>query len=331
VNTKPANPASAAEPPADGLGRWPARVRPGALRFARASTHYQETVAFYRDLVGLPLLGEFAASYGADGTIFGLPDTSIQLEVVRARAASDASHGGGSDQIVLYLDDSAAVSAATAPLGAAGLTPDPEPHAYWAANGAVTYRDPDGRVVIFAPWVFGRDPEPVDRDGQRDATEPTRGAVRIDWYDGDRAALRSLFEEAEDSPTQLAAYGGAGRVLVASDGAAILGHLQVVPTGRSDEVELKSMAVVRERRGEGLGRLLVDAALRWAAAEGLARMVVATAAADIGNLRFYQRCGFRLTAVEPDAFGPASGYPDPIVIDGIPLRDRVWLAQDLTP
>ena len=56
-------------------------------------------------------------------------------------------------------------------------------------------------------------------------------------------------------------------------------------------------------------------------------MIVATAAADIGNLRFYQRCGFRFTAVERDAFGPATGYPEPIVIDGIPLRDRVWLAR----
>jgi hypothetical protein len=41
-------------------------------------------------------------------------------------------------------------------------------------------------------------------------------------------------------------------------------------------------------------------------------MVVATAAADIGNLRFYQRCGFRFVSVERDAFVPATGYPDPI-------------------
>ena len=58
-------------------------------------------------------------------------------------------------------------------------------------------------------------------------------------------------------------------------------------------------------------------------------MVVATAAADVGNLRFYQRCGFRFAAVERDAFVPATGYPEPIVIDGIPLLDRVWLDQDL--
>jgi len=58
-------------------------------------------------------------------------------------------------------------------------------------------------------------------------------------------------------------------------------------------------------------------------------MVVGTAAADIGNLRFYQRTGFRLLAIDRDAFTAATGYPDAIVIDGIPLLDRVWLALDL--
>jgi hypothetical protein len=58
-------------------------------------------------------------------------------------------------------------------------------------------------------------------------------------------------------------------------------------------------------------------------------MLVATATADVGNLRFYQRVGFRLLSVERDAFTPQTGYPQPIVIDGIALRDRVWLAREL--
>lgn len=33
--------------------------------------------------------------------------------------------------------------------------------------------------------------------------------------------------------------------------------------------------------------------------------------------------------VERDVFGPDAGYAEGIVIDGIPLRDRVWLDQDL--
>jgi hypothetical protein len=60
-------------------------------------------------------------------------------------------------------------------------------------------------------------------------------------------------------------------------------------------------------------------------------MVVATGAADVGNLRFYQRQGFRFRSVERDAFGPATGYPPRIEVDGIPLRDRVWLDQEVGP
>ena len=57
--------------------------------------------------------------------------------------------------------------------------------------------------------------------------------------------------------------------------------------------------------------------------------IVATAAADTGNLRFYQRLDFRMVSVERDAFTAATGYPTAMMVDGIPLLDRVWLAQDL--
>ena len=168
-------------PPQANESTSPPHLRPGAIRFARASRHYDMTIAFYRNLVALPVVGEFTASFGEDGTIFGLPDTRTQLEIVRAHEPA------AFDQLVLYLDNAAAVDAATAPLRAAGCTADPDPHPYWAANGAVTYRDPDGREVVFAPWVYGRDPDPVDRP---DARQETEAPVRVEWYDGDRVALK---------------------------------------------------------------------------------------------------------------------------------------------
>ena len=56
---------------------------------------------------------------------------------------------------------------------------------------------------------------------------------------------------------------------------------------------------------------------------------VSTAAASAANLRFYQRRGFRMRAVERDAFTADTGYPPGIVVEGIPLRDRVWLDMEL--
>jgi GNAT superfamily N-acetyltransferase len=309
-------------------GMWPAHLRPGALRWAHASGRYEETVSFYRDAVGLPVIGEFIDSFGEDGTIFGLPHTATQLEIVRAHREDDQP--GSFDQLIFYLAGDEAVAAATAPMLEHGFFPEHAPHPYWAANRAVTFRDPDGRSVVFAPWVYGRDLDPVDvLPNAAGSAGRGRAAVQIDWYRGERARLRWLFEEAEDSRTQLDSYVDAGRVLVARAGPEVVGHLQLVPTGDAGEIELKSIAVVPRLRGTGVGRALVTAAIAECRDGNLRRIIVSTAAASTENLRFYQRCGFRFVSVDRDAFTPATGYPEPIFIEGIPLRDRVWLAQDL--
>jgi predicted N-acetyltransferase YhbS len=153
--------------------------------------------------------------------------------------------------------------------------------------------------------------------------------VEVTWSDAPRSDLRWLFELAEDSADQLDAYIDLGRVLVAQDGSAVVGHLQIVPGDSPLMLEIKSMAVAEERHGQGIGRRLVDAAAAVARSEGAATLLVSTATADVGTLRFYQRTGFRFLSVERDAFTSATGYPDQIFIDGIELRDRVWLSMAL--
>lgn len=160
------------------------------------------------------------------------------------------------------------------------------------------------------------------------------GSLTIGTWAGDRAEVRRLFELAEDSAALLDAYLDDGTVLVTRLGQLLVGHLQLVDLpapgeGGPAEVEVKNMAVLPQFQGQGVGRALLAEAVRRAAAAGRSRMLVATAAADIGNLRFYQREGFRMLCVERDAFTPATGYPDPVNIDGILLRDRVWLDRDL--
>ena len=150
----------------------------------------------------------------------------------------------------------------------------------------------------------------------------------IEEYAGPRADLLASFRLAEDSESALASYLDRGTVWVARDpDGSVAGHLQVVVHG--DAWEVLNTAVAEERQGTGIGRRLIEHAVAETRAAGVRRLVVATAAADVGNLRFYQRCGFRMERVVQDAFGPGSGYPDPIEIDGIPLRDQVWFGLDL--
>ncbi len=85
---------------------WPEELSSiGALRFARRSAHFDETVRFYRDLVGLPLCATFGESFGSAGAIFGLPRSTLTFEIVEATGDVPVD---GHEQLCLYFPDAAA-------------------------------------------------------------------------------------------------------------------------------------------------------------------------------------------------------------------------------
>jgi hypothetical protein len=131
--------------------RWPEHLPVGALRVVRWSARYDETVVFYRDIIGLPVLETFQASYGLDGTILGLPGGQAHLEIVRWAHAPRPAHG--LDQLVFYLPDAEARERVEARLAAAAIQPIAQID-YWQDNGGITYQDPDGREVVFASWIY---------------------------------------------------------------------------------------------------------------------------------------------------------------------------------
>jgi ribosomal protein S18 acetylase RimI-like enzyme len=153
--------------------------------------------------------------------------------------------------------------------------------------------------------------------------------VTIREHVGPHRDLAWSFREAEDSEQALDSYIDLGRVWVALDGEEHpVGHLQAVARD-SHHWEITNTAVAEAHRGQGVGRALIAQAVSSAREDGVAHLILATAAADTGNLRFYQRCGFRLTHVVPDVFTPANGYPAGLEVDGIPMLDQVWLERAL--
>ena len=151
--------------------------------------------------------------------------------------------------------------------------------------------------------------------------------VTIERYAGSHRDLAWSFREADDSPELLDSYIDLGRLWVArAAGGEVVGHLHVVPRGE-DVWEVTNTAVVESQRGRGVGRALLEGAVEEAGAVGVRRLILATGAADIGNLRFYQRCGFRMTHVVRDVFTPANGYPPGLEVDGVPLLDQVWFER----
>jgi GNAT superfamily N-acetyltransferase len=113
-----------------------------------------------------------------------------------------------------------------------------------------------------------------------------------------------------------------------SESGEVVGHLQAVPRD-AGTWEVTSFALIESQQRRGLGRRLLEHAVEQAREAGATRVIVSTAAADVGNLRFYQRCGFRMTHVVRDAFTAYRGYPDGLEIDGIPIRDQVWFDRRL--
>lgn len=279
---------------------------------AHPSGDLDRSGAFYRDLLGLRPQGGFAGHNGYDGIFFELPGPG-ELELTAGAATPHP--GTDEDLLVLYLPTLDDVREMAAELEAAGVPTVPAANPYWNRSGQVVL-DPDGYAVVIAAATA----EPV-----------TAGVVLVETYDGPREELRGLFELAEDSTAELDSYLHAGRVLIATVGLDVVGHLQLVETDRPGQSEIKNMAVREDRQGSGIGSQLVRAAVDLLAAEGGTALLVATAAADVGNLRFYQRQGFRLRSIQRDAFTPAAGYPPGTRIDGIELRDRVWLDRPVDP
>ena len=119
------------------------------LRIARPSSNYREVVAFYAVTLGLPVLAEWEDHEDYDGTVFGLPDASRQLEILRVADLTPAPTS--EDQLVFYLGSAERVDAMVTRLTAAGHVSQLSPNSYWQETGASCFVDPDGYWLVLSP------------------------------------------------------------------------------------------------------------------------------------------------------------------------------------
>jgi catechol 2,3-dioxygenase-like lactoylglutathione lyase family enzyme len=133
---------------------WPPHLPASTVRFARPTARLEACAAFYRDALGLEVLAEFHDHDGYEGVVIGLPDRSVQLELTRRAGAPAPPEPTAEHQLVFYLGDAAALSRAESRLRAHGILPVPPENPYWTQRGATAFTDPDGWVVILAPWTY---------------------------------------------------------------------------------------------------------------------------------------------------------------------------------
>jgi catechol 2,3-dioxygenase-like lactoylglutathione lyase family enzyme len=127
---------------------WPAEFPVVQVRVARPTDRLEEVVRFYRDGLGLRVLGSFENHAGYDGVMLGLPGARYHLEFTRRAGGSPCPAPTKDNLLVLYLEDRAAVLRGVERLRALGCEPVEPENPYWAAKG-FTFEDPDGwRVVL---------------------------------------------------------------------------------------------------------------------------------------------------------------------------------------
>ena len=118
------------------------------IRVARPTQQLEAVVAFYRDGLGLPVIGEFRAHAGYDGVMLGLPGRDLHLEFTRDGHGTPGEAPTRDNLLVLYLPDETALERFRLSLTALGHAPVTPENPYWQGK-SLTFEDPDGwRVVL---------------------------------------------------------------------------------------------------------------------------------------------------------------------------------------
>jgi len=123
------------------------------LRVARPTDDLAAVTHFYREGLGLTVLGSFADHAGFDGIMLGLPDGPYHLEFTQQHDHVAGRAPTADNLLVFYLPDQATWQQVVDRMRAAGYTPVLSANPYWDVHG-LTFADPDGYRVVLqqAPW-----------------------------------------------------------------------------------------------------------------------------------------------------------------------------------
>jgi catechol 2,3-dioxygenase-like lactoylglutathione lyase family enzyme len=118
------------------------------MRVARPTVSIEALLRFYRDGLGLEVIGSFQDHEGFDGFMLGMPGSSYHLEFTCKRGHNPGLAPTQDNLLVFYLPDNTEWQAAVDRMVAHGYEPTASFNPYWDISGR-TFEDPDGyRVVL---------------------------------------------------------------------------------------------------------------------------------------------------------------------------------------
>ena len=123
------------------------------LRVARPTDHMAEIVRFYRDGLGLEILGSFEGHDGFDGVMLGQLGAAYHLEFTHNPGHTAGRAPTQDNLLVFYLPDAAEWQRAVDRMLGCGCQPVKSFNPYWDVRGR-TFEDADGYRVVLqgAEW-----------------------------------------------------------------------------------------------------------------------------------------------------------------------------------
>ncbi len=129
------------------------------LRVARPTDHLEAVLAFYRDGLGLSIIGSFEDHDGFDGVMLGAPGAPYHLEFTHRRGHVVGRAPTQDNLLVFYLPDAVEWRATVERMQRMGHVPVPSFNPYWDREGA-TFEDTDGYRVVVQRAAWQEAPPP---------------------------------------------------------------------------------------------------------------------------------------------------------------------------
>ena len=134
-----------------------------------------------------------------------------------------------------------------------------------------------------------------------------------------------LLLEADPSKSMIETYVKQSELLEVRQEGQVIGLLVLkqIETGVSEIMNL-SVAPLFQKRG--IGRQLIEQAIAHSKERNDQKIIVATGTTSVGPLLLYQKCGFRVEAIERDYF--TKYYTEKLIENGVQLKDRLRLSRE---
>ncbi len=124
------------------------------LRVARPTDHLADVVRFYRDGLGLEVLGQFEDHDGFDGVMLGHRGDAYHLEFTSKRGHLVGRAPTEDNLLVFYLPDAEEWQQSVERMRSSGYVHVPSFNSYWNRHGR-TFEDPDGYRVVLQNAAWG--------------------------------------------------------------------------------------------------------------------------------------------------------------------------------